>query len=418
MKTSPSPSDVPSKQDKPASNLPIKQPSALQPGEKPKPGPKAAKPLKKRSKKRPEKRPFGSIRCRSCNRYGLTEECCCTPGARYSVMIQSKRVSKEQRKQIRRLSFASVKEAEEFRHLIAKRSYRTPDELCLNFFGFDPFRVQNHSFPMYESRQQLFPMPSPLQGAGWAEQMSNGRDNAYMQQMQMQRASSFGNNQKRPIDSDLEFQPPKQMQHTSFGNNKKRPFGSNMEFQPPKQMQHTSFGNIKKRPFDSNMEFQSPKQMQHTPFGNNKKRHFDSDLEFQPPKQRPRMGLSHFSPMGASSAKMQSLLAQSWQQVARSARPMSRLCPTTMEPAATRSSNHVSAAPSTVMGSLTRSLTGSPRSTCDSPHSPGDSTLFSNGYYDKRQIKNLMLDVVSNCLTQRSLPLRSSDYHSLFATSK
>merc|ERR1711934_998628 len=169
-------------------------------------------------------------------------------------------------------------------------------------------------------------------GAGWAEQMSNGRDNAYMQQMQMQRASSFGNNQKRPIDSDLEFQPPKQMQHTSFGNNKKRPFGSNMEFQPPKQMQHTSFGNIKKRPFDS-------------------------DLEFQPPKQRPRMGLSHFSPMGASSAKMQSLLAQSWQQVARSARPMSRLCPTTMEPAATRSSNHVSAAPSTVMGSLTRSLT-------------------------------------------------------------
>merc|ERR1711934_455821 len=89
----------------------------------------------------------------------------------------------------------------------------------------------------YESRQQLFPMPSPLQGAGWAEQMSNGRDNAYMQQMQMQRASSFGNNQKRPIDSDLEFQPPKQMQHASFGNNKKRPFDSNMEFQPPKQRQ-------------------------------------------------------------------------------------------------------------------------------------------------------------------------------------
>ena len=68
MKTSPSPSDVPSKQDKPASNLPIKQPSASQPGEKPKPGPKAAKPQKKRAKtlkKRPEKRPFGSIRCRS-----------------------------------------------------------------------------------------------------------------------------------------------------------------------------------------------------------------------------------------------------------------------------------------------------------------------------------------------------------------
>merc|ERR1719326_2882763 len=50
MKTSQSPSDVPSKQDKPASNLPIKQPPALQPGEKPEPEPKAAK-LKKRPKK-------------------------------------------------------------------------------------------------------------------------------------------------------------------------------------------------------------------------------------------------------------------------------------------------------------------------------------------------------------------------------
>ena len=36
--------------------------------------------------------------------------------------------------------------------------------------------------------------------------------------------TSFGKNKKHPIDSDLEFQPPKQTQHTSFGNNKKRPF--------------------------------------------------------------------------------------------------------------------------------------------------------------------------------------------------
>jgi len=348
-------------------------------------------------------------------------------------MIQSKRVSKEQRKQIRRLSFATVKEAEEFRKLIAKRSYRTPDELCLNFFGCDPFRVQNHSFPMFPS-QQLLRMPS-LQGAGWAEQISNGHDNAYMQQMQrasfgnnkrpfdsdlefqppkqMQHAS-FGNNKKRPIDFDLEFQPPKQMQRASFGNNKKRPIDSDLEFQPPKQMQHTSFGN-KKRPFDSNLDFQPPKQMQRTSFGNNKKRPFDSDLEYQPPKQRQRMGLSYdqFSPMGASSAKMRSLLAQSWQQVARSARPMSRLFPTTMEPAATRSSNYVAAAPSTVAGSLM----GSPRSTCDGPHNTGDSAFFSNDYCDKNQIKNLMLDVVSNCLSQRSLPLRSSDYRPLFVTS-
>merc|ERR1712196_301790 len=218
-----------------------------------------------------------------------------------------------------------------------------------------------------------------------------------MQQMQMQRASSFGNNLKRPIDSDLEFKLPKQMQQSSFGNNEKRSIDSDMKFQPPKQMQRTSFGNNLNRPFGSNLEFQSPKQIQ-------------------------RMGLSQFSPMGASSTKMRSLLAQSWQQVARSARPMSRLFPTTMEPAGTHSSNHMSAAPTTVMGSptgpLTGSLTGSPRSTCDSPHSLGDSPLVSKGYYDERQIKNLMLDVVSNCLSQRSLPLRSNDYHSLFATSK
>jgi hypothetical protein len=216
-------------------------------------------------------------------------------------------------------------------------------------------------------------------------------------------AASFGNNLKRPIDSDLEFQLPKQMQQSSFGNNEKRPIDSEMKFQPPKQMQHTSFGNNKKRPFDS---FQSPKQMQHTSFDNNKKRRFDSDLEFQPPKQRQRMGLSHFSPMGASSTKMRSLLTQSWQQVARSARPMSRLFPTTMEPAATRSTNYVAAAPS--------NDAGSPRST--SPRSTGDSPLDSKDYY-KRQIKDLMLDVVSNCLTQRSLPLRSSDYRPSYVTS-
>ena len=36
--------------------------------------------------------------------------------------------------------------------------------------------------------------------------------------------ASFDNNKKRPIDSDLEFQSPKQMQQASFGNNKKTPF--------------------------------------------------------------------------------------------------------------------------------------------------------------------------------------------------
>ena len=90
--------------------------------------------------------------------------------------------------------------------------------------------------------------------------------------------------------------------------------------------------------------FQQEIQMQHASFGNHKKRPFDSNLEFQPPK-RQRMGLSYFSPLGASSARMQSLLAQSWQQVAR----CSRLFPTTMDPATTRSSDYVTAAPSTVL---------------------------------------------------------------------
>merc|ERR1712037_681750 len=177
-----------------------------------------------------------------------------------------------------------------------------------------------------------------------------------------------------------------------------------------REIQHASFRN-KTRSFASDLEFRAP-LMQHASFGNNKKRRFDSNLEFQPPKQRQRMGLSHehFSPMGASSARMQSLLAQSWQQVVRSARPISQLFPTTMDPASTRSTNYVAAAPSTV--------TGSPRSTCDSPYSTCDSPLVSNNYCDKRRIKDLMLDVVSNCLTQRSQRLPSSDYHPLFGLSK
>merc|ERR1711934_68006 len=85
-----------------------------------------------------------------------------------------------------------------------------------------------------------------------------------------------------------------------------RPIDSDLEFRPPTLMQHASFANHKKRPFDSNLEFQLAKQRQHFSFGNNKRRPFASNLEYQPPKQRQRMGLSHFSPMGASSAKMQS----------------------------------------------------------------------------------------------------------------
>merc|ERR1719163_1072897 len=52
------------------------------------------------------KRPFGSIRCRSCNRYGVTSKCPCSPSARYAVMIQSKRISKDRQREIKRVEFA------------------------------------------------------------------------------------------------------------------------------------------------------------------------------------------------------------------------------------------------------------------------------------------------------------------------
>merc|ERR1719331_3376576 len=151
---------------------------------------------------------------------------------------------------------------------------------------------------MHELQQQRYRTP-------WAEQ---ARDNSYMQELQMQHASF----KKRPFDSDLEFRPPTRMQRASFGNSKKRPIDSDLEFRPPTLMQHASFANHKKRPIDSDLEFRPPTLMQHASFANHKKRLFDSNLEFQLPKQRQRMGLSHFSPMGASSAKMQSLLARSW----------------------------------------------------------------------------------------------------------
>merc|ERR1712025_206462 len=92
-----------------------------------------------------KKRPFGSIRCRACNRYGLTNQCPCSPMARYSVMIQSKRISKQQR-QIRRLSFATVKEAETFRQYVAMQCFsRSPAFYSNNLGGCDASHFQNQN---------------------------------------------------------------------------------------------------------------------------------------------------------------------------------------------------------------------------------------------------------------------------------
>jgi len=196
MKASSSPVDhLPNKQANLTSNISLKKIPGSQPVHESK---SESKSESKKVTKLTKKRPFGSIRCRACNRYGLTDQCPCSPTARYSVMIQSKRISKEHQRQIRRLSFATVKEAETFRQFIAMRSFARPHGLCLNNFGYDASRVQNHSFPKYDSYEPFCLPPGPascsLPGPAWD-------DNAYM-------LSSL--NKKRPMDSQLDFQPPTQ----------------------------------------------------------------------------------------------------------------------------------------------------------------------------------------------------------------
>lgn len=167
------------------SNIPVKKTPGSQPVHE-------SKSESKKVTKLTKKRPFGSVRCRACNRYGLTDQCPCSPTARYSVMIQSKRISKQHQRQIRRLSFATVKEAETFRHFVAMRSFARPLDnlLSLNNFGYDASRVQNHSFPKYDSYE-----PCSLPGPAW----DDNDNNAYM-----------FSNKKRPMDSQPDFQPPTQ----------------------------------------------------------------------------------------------------------------------------------------------------------------------------------------------------------------
>jgi len=182
------------------SNIPVKKTPCSQPVHESK------SESKKVTKPKPKKRPFGSVRCRSCNRYGLTDQCPCSPTARYSVMIQSKRIPKQQQKQIRRLSFATVKEAEKFRQSVATRCFARPldDFLCLNNFGYDASRVQNHSFPKYDSYE-----PCSLPGPAWD-------DNAYM----------FSNKKRRMNSQLLDFQPPTQRKRLGLSRERFLPMES------------------------------------------------------------------------------------------------------------------------------------------------------------------------------------------------
>jgi len=180
------------------SNIPVKKTPGSQPVHESK-----SESKKKKVTKLTKKRPFGSIRCRACNRYGLTDQCPCSPTARYSVMIQSKRISKQHQRQIRRLSFATVKEAETFRQFIAMQSFARPHGLCLNNFGYDHSRVQNHSFPKYDSYE-----PRSLPGPAWD-------DNDYML-----------SNKKRPMDPQLDFQPPTQRKRLGLSRERFLPMES------------------------------------------------------------------------------------------------------------------------------------------------------------------------------------------------
>lgn len=87
-------------------------------------------------KKARVKRPFGSIRCRSCNRYGITAKCPCSPSARYAVMIQSKRITKQRQREIKRVEFATVEDAERFRKMVAEECLSRPAGI---FFPGNPF---------------------------------------------------------------------------------------------------------------------------------------------------------------------------------------------------------------------------------------------------------------------------------------
>lgn len=127
------------------------------------------------------KRPFGSIRCRACNRYGVTNKCACSPSAQYSVIIQSKLISRERRSQVRRVAFATVKEAEAFRNILA--------EECLSKTSSEQQRA--YDAKVYPNGPLLAPTTTPRNMLSIA--------NANL----LQSSGSI----KRPINSPLNLMP-------------------------------------------------------------------------------------------------------------------------------------------------------------------------------------------------------------------
>jgi len=115
--------------------------------------------------------------------------------ARYSVMIQSKRISKQQQRQIRRLSFATVKEAETFRQYVAMQCFsRSPGFYSNNLGGCNASHFQNQNSLQAFDPYELGPLLEPESGRNMWEA------NSPMLQF----------NKKRPMCSPLDCQPPAQ----------------------------------------------------------------------------------------------------------------------------------------------------------------------------------------------------------------
>ena len=69
---------------------------------------------------------FGSVRCSSCNCFGVTSDCCA--GAKYYVVLRSKSLMKEVRNSLSKMAFNTFAEANSVRHWMHSCALRTQRE--------------------------------------------------------------------------------------------------------------------------------------------------------------------------------------------------------------------------------------------------------------------------------------------------
>jgi len=325
----------------------------------------------------------------SCNRYGLTEKCPCVPAARYSVMVQSKRLSKEYRKRIRGLSFETIKEADEFRQFISNQCMRRQYEFVLDNFAYTN---RSEEYARHQFEREVLSFPGAIYHGKIPVQKSNMRT----------QGPSFGTNKKRPINSNMEYQPP--TQRKCMGLSRQRYLSMGASSAPRGHRMLVSQDQIHRRAqIHRSAQFHRSAQI---PRNAQFHRSARPMLDFEPtrdPSERMRPRFNR--------ARMHAMLDRSWQEVVpRSARPMSQHYPmrfrslataptmnppdttrsskymdpmarTMNPPDTTRSTQDITAAPSTV-----RSLSVESTSHCD----------------DNTQMKDLLRNVISSCVNQQS----------------